>query len=164
VLTSSQKFDAVCACVLPALLLVSLRCTVATSSRRFLPLSVYLDRSSSLWISLSLAPITHTPHALLGTHGVLKVSHFAAADLEKYQQALERALMHFHSMKMSEINKIIKELWQTVYQGRDIDTIEIRAEAATSKARSYNYRVVMLKHGIELDMRGRCSAGQKVSS
>jgi ABC-type enterochelin transport system ATPase subunit len=29
-------------------------------------------------------------------------------------------------------------------------------------SRSYNYRVVMLKGDTELDMRGRCSAGQKV--
>lgn len=28
--------------------------------------------------------------------------------------------------------------------------------------RSYNYRVVMIKNNAELDMRGRCSAGQKV--
>lgn len=28
--------------------------------------------------------------------------------------------------------------------------------------RTYNYRVIMSKNGIEMDMRGRCSAGQKV--
>ncbi|KAI8453257.1 hypothetical protein BY996DRAFT_2808346 [Phakopsora pachyrhizi] len=28
--------------------------------------------------------------------------------------------------------------------------------------RSYNYRVVMMKDQVEMDMRGRCSAGQKV--
>lgn len=28
--------------------------------------------------------------------------------------------------------------------------------------RSYNYRVVMVKDSVEMDMRGRCSAGQKV--
>jgi hypothetical protein len=30
--------------------------------------------------------------------------------------------------------------------------------------RQYNYRVVMVKNGVEMDMRGRCSAGQKVST
>lgn len=65
---------------------------------------------------------------------------------------------------MVEINKIIKELWTSTYQGLDIDTIEIRAdnEGVKARNRSYNYRVIMIKHGIELDMRGRCSAGQKV--
>jgi DNA repair protein RAD50 len=28
--------------------------------------------------------------------------------------------------------------------------------------RQYNYRVAMHKNGVEMDMRGRCSAGQKV--
>jgi DNA repair protein RAD50 len=107
---------------------------------------------------------------------------------------------------MEEINKIIKELWQSTYKGNDIDTIEIRADiglqpwvtirhshshsysdthththqrhlhrhrhkyrglqlicrAGDTKQRSYNYRVVMVKGDTELDMRGRCSAGQKV--
>ena len=86
--------------------------------------------------------------------------------LKKY-----RALMKYHSVKMEEINKIIKELWQATYKGTDIDTIEIRSDvtdattgATTGKGRSYNYRVVMVKGDVDLDMRGRCSAGQKVLS
>eukprot|EP01102_Stenamoeba_stenopodia_P001782 TRINITY_DN11621_c0_g1_i1.p1 TRINITY_DN11621_c0_g1~~TRINITY_DN11621_c0_g1_i1.p1 ORF type:complete len:1339 (+),score=313.83 TRINITY_DN11621_c0_g1_i1:75-4019(+) len=95
-----------------------------------------------------------------------KTTEIAANDLEKYYKALDKALMEFHSLKMDEINKIIKELWQATYKSNDIDTIEIRSEAEPStsatKARSYNYRVVMVKGDTELDMRGRCSAGQKV--
>lgn len=53
-------------------------------------------------------------------------------------------------------------LWCT-----DIETIEIRSdedEAGLMKTRrTYNYRVVMIKGDTALDMRGRCSAGQKVS-
>lgn len=33
---------------------------------------------------------------------------------------------------------------------------------SASKRRSYSYKVVQVKKGTELDMRGRCSAGQKV--
>lgn len=49
----------------------------------------------------------------------------------------------------------------------DIEYIEIRSDAdesvsATDKRRNYNYRVVMVKGDTALDMRGRCSAGQKV--
>jgi len=50
----------------------------------------------------------------------------------------------------------------------DIETIEIRSDedesAASIKSRkTYNYRVVMVKPGgTVIDMRGRCSAGQKV--
>lgn len=70
--------------------------------------------------------------------------------------------MKYHSLKMSEINEIIKELWQKTYRGQDIDTIEIRADSEGGAKRSYNYRVVMKKGDVALDMRGRCSAGQKV--
>eukprot|EP00002_Diphylleia_rotans_P020997 TRINITY_DN4082_c0_g1_i1.p1 TRINITY_DN4082_c0_g1~~TRINITY_DN4082_c0_g1_i1.p1 ORF type:complete len:165 (-),score=40.65 TRINITY_DN4082_c0_g1_i1:46-540(-) len=63
---------------------------------------------------------------------------------------------------MDEINKTIKDLWQKTYRGNDIDTIEIRAEAEEKNRSSYNYRVVMIKDEVAIDMRGRCSAGQKV--
>ena len=33
-------------------------------------------------------------------------------DLGRYHSALDKALMKFHSLKMAEINKTIKELWQ----------------------------------------------------
>lgn len=85
-------------------------------------------------------------------------------DLEKYAKALDQAIMKFHSYKMSEVNRIIREIWTSTYQGADIDTIEIRAdhEGAVAGGRSYNYRVVMLKGETDLDMRGRSSAGQRV--
>lgn len=67
---------------------------------------------------------------------------------------------------MEEVNRIAGELWQSTYQGTDVDTIIIRSEketeSQTSTVRTYNYRVVMVKQDVEMDMRGRCSAGQKV--
>jgi len=99
----------------------------------------------------------------------------AAKDLGRYHSALDKALMKFHSLKMAEINKTIKELWQRVYRGRDIDYVAVRSDseegdgdgpvdsAASGRAmRSYNYRVVMVCGDAEMDMRGRCSAGQRV--
>merc|ERR1711865_326945 len=67
-------------------------------------------------------------------------------------------------MKIREINSRIKELWQLTYRGGDIDRIELRSDPSSSsgKVRTYNYRVVMTKGETDLDMRGRCSAGQKV--
>lgn len=49
----------------------------------------------------------------------------------------------------------------------DIEHVEIRSDvdekaSAGTKRRTYNYRVVMVKGDTALDMRGRCSAGQKV--
>ena len=70
--------------------------------------------------------------------------------------------MKYHEEKMSEINSIIKDLWQTTYKGVDIDTICILADAEKKGKRTHKYRVVMVKGDSILDMRGRCSAGQKV--
>lgn len=95
----------------------------------------------------------------------LRTTKMAHDDLEKYAKALDGAIMKFHSMKMAEINRIIAELWNSTYRGSDIDTIEIRSDHASAKGnRSYNYRVVMKssKKNAIIDMRGRCSAGQKV--
>ena len=71
--------------------------------------------------------------------------------------------MRFHSIKMEEINRIIEELWRKTYQGTDVDSILIRSDNESARGnRSYNYRVCMVKSDVEMDMRGRCSAGQKV--
>ncbi|KAJ3306151.1 DNA repair protein rad50 [Kappamyces sp. JEL0829] len=64
---------------------------------------------------------------------------------------------------MIEINKIIRELWTKTYKGIDIDTIEIRSDPESkTNNKSFHYRVVMIRGETEMDMRGRCSAGQKV--
>jgi DNA repair protein RAD50 len=113
----------------------------------------------------------------------------ASSDLGLYYDALDKALQNFHLLKIKEINKIIRELWQLIYKGQDIDMVcftsfsscrgrdnvffvfrqielesgqEAGEAAATKSRRSYHYRVVMRKGDIPLDMRGRCSAGQRV--
>jgi len=93
----------------------------------------------------------------------LQTTEMAGRDLDKYHKALDKALMQYHTLKMSEINQILKELWQSTYKGNDIESIEIRADLQDSGVRRvYNYRVVMIKGGVPLNMKGRCSAGQKV--
>ncbi|KAF9979026.1 DNA repair protein rad50 [Actinomortierella ambigua] len=93
----------------------------------------------------------------------LKTIEIANSDLEKYSKALQSAIVAYHTMKMEEINRLIKELWTSTYQGNDIDWIEIRSDQEGLRAnQTYNYRVVMIQQGNALDMRGRCSAGQKV--
>ncbi|CAG8451576.1 13964_t:CDS:2 [Cetraspora pellucida] len=94
---------------------------------------------------------------------IVKTSELGIKDLEIYGKALDNAIMRYHSVNMEKINKIIAELWVNTYVGDDIDRIEIRSEQETTRAnRSYNYRVVMIKNGRPIDMRGRCSAGQKM--
>lgn len=84
-------------------------------------------------------------------------------DIDTYSRALDSAIMKYHSIKMKDINRIIDELWKRTYSGTDVDTIKIKTdEVSNVRGKSYNYRVVMYKQDAELDMRGRCSAGQKV--
>ena len=89
-------------------------------------------------------------------------------DLNKYYIALDWSIMRFHQERMRVINRIIRELWRATYRGNDIDYIEIETDdgsevmAGADKRKNVNYRVVMVKNETKLDMRGRCSAGQKV--
>lgn len=96
-------------------------------------------------------------------HIKVETTKAAVEDLGRYGGALDKAIMKYHSIKMEEINRIIEELWQKTYKGTDVDTILIRSDNENAKGnRSYNYRVCMVKSEVEMDMRGRCSAGQKV--
>uniref|UniRef100_T1HS80 DNA repair protein RAD50 n=1 Tax=Rhodnius prolixus TaxID=13249 RepID=T1HS80_RHOPR len=96
----------------------------------------------------------------------LMVTEKTVEDLNSYFKALDWAMMNYHKKRMEQINTIIRDLWRKVYSGNDIDTIEIKTEqeetVSADKRRAYKYRVVQVKTGTELDMRGRCSAGQKV--
>lgn len=90
-------------------------------------------------------------------------------DLDIAGKVIEMSIMNFHSKRMEEINVLLDELWRTTYKGSDIATIKIVTEkvkknstASGSNIDSYNYKVVMYKDSLEIDMRGRCSAGQKV--
>ncbi|KAH7340554.1 hypothetical protein B0J17DRAFT_704970 [Rhizoctonia solani] len=96
----------------------------------------------------------------------VKMADMANNDLEKYAKALDNAIMKYHALKMEEVNDTMRHLWNKTYQGTDIDGIKIVSDpdgggTGTKKA-SYNYRVVMMKDQVEMDMRGRCSAGQKM--
>lgn len=87
-------------------------------------------------------------------------------DIDKYYFALAAAVQSYHQEKMTLINRIIGDLWRQTYLGSDIDSIEIRSETEktfqSAGRRNYNYRVIMKRGSREIDMRGRCSAGQKV--
>uniref|UniRef100_A0A8C9G8F7 ATPase AAA-type core domain-containing protein n=1 Tax=Piliocolobus tephrosceles TaxID=591936 RepID=A0A8C9G8F7_9PRIM len=89
-------------------------------------------------------------------------------DICTYYNAIDQAIIKFHNLKMEEINISIKNLWRRVYNSPDIDYIYIKSDIQKPnndkliQRRSYNYRVVMVKNNCELDMRGRCSSGQKV--
>ncbi|KAI1006509.1 hypothetical protein K3495_g1719 [Podosphaera aphanis] len=98
-------------------------------------------------------------------HIKVETTKAAIEDVIKCTHAVDNAVMKYHTLKMEEINAIAADLWRSTYQGTDIDSIMIRSEnenTSTSIKRNYNYRLCMLKQDAELDMRGRCSAGQRV--
>lgn len=84
--------------------------------------------------------------------------------MSRYAATMEYAMMTYHQQQMKRVNAFIREYWRKVYQGNDIDYIEIRADRTenTEKKRNYNYKVIQVKSDVQLDMRNRCSAGQKV--
>ncbi|XP_060528974.1 DNA repair protein RAD50-like [Cylas formicarius] len=107
----------------------------------------------------------HAAAEYLKKYYELRVEELAISDLEVYTIALEKSILLFHKERMIQINKTIRELWRAIYKGNDIDYIEIQNEDTignTRKRRNYNYKVVEVKKGVQLEMRGRCSAGQKV--
>ena len=85
-------------------------------------------------------------------------------ELEIYYEALDNSLIKYHGKRMEEINKLINYYWNMTYKGNDIKNIEITSDyQITGRSRNYNYRIVFTtNNGQVLDMRGRCSAGQKI--
>lgn len=88
-------------------------------------------------------------------------------DLGRHRQALDWALIEFHKEKMNNINSLIREYWRMIYRGNDIDYIQIKTDDSPSdtsadRRKNYNYCVVQSKNNSVIDMRGRCSAGQRV--
>ncbi|KAI5150881.1 DNA repair protein RAD50 [Enteropsectra breve] len=81
-------------------------------------------------------------------------------DLDKCIAGLEKAIILFHQSKIDEVNWSLKELWSKTYKGTDIEYIALKATVGETK--SYNYSLVMYKNSVEMEMRGRCSAGQKM--
>ncbi|OAG28987.1 DNA repair protein RAD5 [Nematocida displodere] len=86
----------------------------------------------------------------------IKVAKESISDLDKYQKGLEASIVRYHSEKLAEVNAIIKEIWSMTYKGGDIEKIRIVSKLDKT------YMVVMDKEGVEIEMRGRVSAGQKV--
>ncbi|KAK6618741.1 hypothetical protein RUM43_013132 [Polyplax serrata] len=86
------------------------------------------------------------------------------SDLDRYATTMEYAMMTYHKQQMTKVNAFVREYWRRIYQGNDIDYIEIQTDTieSTEKRRNYNYKVVQVKSDVHLDMRNRCSAGQKM--
>lgn len=88
-------------------------------------------------------------------------------DIEKYCAAVESTITRLHHDKMDEVNRIIQDIWKAVYHGNDIHHIEIdtQIDLDSRKRKNYKYAIMMYKEAdkmVKLEMKGRCSMGQKV--
>ncbi|XP_024893942.1 DNA repair protein RAD50 [Temnothorax curvispinosus] len=94
----------------------------------------------------------------------LTVQEDTITNLKAYNKILDTAMIEYHEERMSTVNTIMRKLWKHVYKGTDTSSIEICTEPTEQGAnkRNYNYKLIQTKHGCKMDMRGRCSAGQKV--
>ncbi|KAI8023783.1 DNA repair protein RAD50 [Camellia lanceoleosa] len=91
--------------------------------------SVYQNNISRNKVDLKQAQYKDIDKRYFDQLVLLKTTKMANKDLDRYYSALDKALMRFHSMKMEEINKIIRELWQQTYRGQDIDNISIHSDS-----------------------------------
>ena len=62
-----------------------------------------------------------------------------------------------------KINDALRSRWKQIYQGGDIETIEVVAEEITrgKEKKSFNYYMAMRKGGTRMKMREKSSAGQR---
>lgn len=84
-------------------------------------------------------------------------------DLEKLKQCFNQSIMTFHNQMIIKINEVLKLRWRKIYQGSDIEYIELIDEEITrnKNQKGYNYYISMTKNGIRMKMREKGSAGQK---
>lgn len=95
----------------------------------------------------------------------LIISEETIENFKAYSKILDASMIDFHEERMKTVNKVMDRLWRKVYTGHDTSTIQIHTSATEgmdTNRRSYNYKLVQKKNGVLLDMKGRCSAGQRV--
>lgn len=93
----------------------------------------------------------------------LKIHELYIIDINEVISCSEQAMTDYHKQKVEEINQSLKILWENTCNN-DIENIEMKIEFN----KTYNYKLVMHKKvqvdkeikTVEMDMRGRCSAGQ----
>ena len=45
------------------------------------------------------------------------VEEIASQDLERFYKVLDQTMMTYHTQKMNQLNRIIRDLWRTTYRG-----------------------------------------------
>lgn len=84
-------------------------------------------------------------------------------DLEKLKECFQKSIIAYHNQMIIKINEVLKARWRQIYQGSDIDLIELVDEEITrgKDKKAFNYYIAMRKNGLRMKMREKSSAGQK---
>lgn len=96
-------------------------------------------------------------------------------DIDLFIESLKESIQIYHQEKLQEINLNIESIWNKCYHGKDITKIELKCLSEKIHVIDVNseYKVVFYKRvkiedsdekykEIEIDMKGRSSAGQRV--
>lgn len=84
-------------------------------------------------------------------------------DLEKLKLCFQESIITFHDQMILKINEVLRARWRQIYQGNDIESIELVDEEVTKgkDKKSFNYHMAMRKNGVRMKMREKSSAGQR---
>lgn len=130
-----------------------------------LALRNYINKCAEIEVSTDVQCDERAKVSFCVTQFLYQVHEEAINNLVAYTAALDKAIIEYHEERMASVNKIIQNLWELIYKGKDTTSIRIQTESTEGigdKRRTYNYKVVQEKQKISMDMKGRCSAGQKV--
>jgi len=95
--------------------------------------------------------------------GKVVCSRIILSDLEKLKECFQQSITTFHNQMIVKINEVLRVRWRQIYQGSDIDRIELVDEEITKgkDRKAFNYFIAMRKGGVRMKMREMSSAGQK---
>lgn len=95
--------------------------------------------------------------------GNLVCNKLILSDLEKLKECFQQSISTFHNQMIVKINEVLRVRWRQIYQGADIELIELVDEEITKgkDVKAYNYYIAMRKSGIRMKMREKASSGQK---
>ena len=68
-----------------------------------------------------------------------ETTNIVVTDLDKYYDALDKALLRYHGMKIGDINKIIRELWALTYKGEGMLLFDCTFTCQNVSSFSYLY-------------------------
>ena len=63
------------------------------------------------------------------------VEEMASQDLERFYKVLDQTMMTYHSEKMNQLNKIIRDLWRTTYRGAGLFSFSFSFHRLSTLAR-----------------------------